>query len=383
MEPNQQFIQNLIRSRKAKGLSQKNLADALGCALSFIQRIERGKTVPDMEVIFAIAKALDVMSYELFQEIRELRSVRFRSYKKINPALRETILAHAAVDLDSFLFLEDLLEDKIQFRLANIIKRGHFQSPAEAARQCRKELGLNLTEPIYDICGLMEKSGVKVIPLSIPSDDFFALSIGPTDGGPAVVLNVWEKITLERQIFSLAHELGHLVLHPDDYVQGLPEGTKDDKKQEKEANSFAGHFLMPNDGFFQEWKKYHGMSFVNNVLKVKCVFHVSYQTVLYRLYENSKFKNFSAFRVRFMTDFETIYGYKLGHKDDPPCHSPEYCNVQTPEPFESPRINFFDGRFKLLLRKALSQGKISISRAAEILRFSMEKMRDLVFSWRY
>lgn len=45
------------------------------------------------------------------------------------------------------------------------------------------------------------------------SDDFFGLSIGPADGGPAVVVNVWDGISVERWIFTAAHELGHLVLH--------------------------------------------------------------------------------------------------------------------------------------------------------------------------
>lgn len=49
------------------------------------------------------------------------------------------------------------------------------------------------------------------------SDDFFGLLIGPTDGGPAVVVNVWDGISVERWILTAADELGHLVPHLGSY----------------------------------------------------------------------------------------------------------------------------------------------------------------------
>jgi hypothetical protein len=33
-----------------------------------------------------------------------------------------------------------------------------------------------------------------------------------SDGGPAVVVNVWGRLSVERWIFTAAHELGHLMI---------------------------------------------------------------------------------------------------------------------------------------------------------------------------
>jgi hypothetical protein len=80
-----------------------------------------------------------------------------------------------------------------------------------------------------------------------------------------------------------------------------------------EANSFAGHFLMPNEGFSQEWEKYRGMRFIDSVLKIKCVFRVSYLTVLYRLYENKIIDKYYLARNRFIADWSRGLGLPPFH----------------------------------------------------------------------
>ncbi|MGI6132457.1 MAG: hypothetical protein ACOYES_11375 [Bacillota bacterium] len=64
------------------------------------------------------------------------------------------------------------------------------------------------------MCGLLESSGVKVYAREVMSRGFFGLSIGPADGGPLVVANVWSRISVERWILTAVHELGHLRVAP-------------------------------------------------------------------------------------------------------------------------------------------------------------------------
>jgi Zn-dependent peptidase ImmA (M78 family) len=61
--------------------------------------------------------------------------------------------------------------------------------------------------------------------------------------------------------------------------------VKESKEEEQEADRFAGHFLMPNEGFRKEWNEAAGLHFVDRVFKVKRIFRVSYKTVLSRLLE--------------------------------------------------------------------------------------------------
>lgn len=158
---------------------------------------------------------------------------------------------------------------------------------------------------------MLEKCGIKVYPLNLVSDGFFGLSVAEDDGGPAIIVNVWERISVERWIFSTAHELGHLLLHLDTYNV---DECVENKVQEREADVFASHFLMPEKAFIAEWNEAAGLFYLDRVFKTKRIFQVSYKTVLYRLNEitgdNSVWgKFYGAFRRR--------TGKTLGKTDEP------------------------------------------------------------------
>ena len=62
---------NINFYRKNKGLSQEILSELINITEpSHISRIENGHSAPSLDVIFGIAKALDVPVYKLF-EVRE------------------------------------------------------------------------------------------------------------------------------------------------------------------------------------------------------------------------------------------------------------------------------------------------------------------------
>lgn len=83
--------------------------------------------------------------------------------------------------------------------------------------------------------------------------------------------------SIERDNFTIAHELGHYFLH---YVykvnqgESLPNfmaGRKGSDRSEWEANWFAGAFLMPEDEFRQKYDEENG-----NLLVISDYFNVSY-----------------------------------------------------------------------------------------------------------
>ena len=115
---------------------------------------------------------------------------------------------------------------------------------------CTAELGLKPGEPIHDICGLLESAGVKVMSIPYASNDFFGLCIGHKDGGPAVVVNVWEKIRSNVEFIVLRMNSASSDASP---KQLDVDRTDEDKLEEGEANLFGGHFLMPDEGFIKEW----------------------------------------------------------------------------------------------------------------------------------
>jgi Zn-dependent peptidase ImmA (M78 family) len=109
--------------------------------------------------------------------------------------------------------------------------------------------------------------------------------VAPGNGGPAVVVNTWDRISVERWIFTAAHELGHILLHREAYHRSM---ANEEEQEEKEADRFASHFLMPEESFESEWAQTRGLPLIARVLIVKRIYRVSYKTVLYRLHEHGE-----------------------------------------------------------------------------------------------
>lgn len=373
---------NLRRIREAKGLTQSEVADLAGISRVAYRNIESGSSTPKVSTLQNIASGVEVKLQDLFIPVRTLKNVRFRASKKMNS--RESILAAVVRWLDDFNALEELLKDSKNYRFKTLTKKLSSMPKGgdrakNAAKQARKELKLNETETIHDIAGLLESCGIKVYPLNLVSDGFFGLSVAEVDGGPAVIVNVWERISVERRIFSAAHELGHLLLHLDTYK--VEENIEDDN-QEDEANIFASHFLMPEEAFNSEWDDTSGLPFVNRVLKVKRIFQVSYKTVLYRLSESVG----NSIWGKFQSAYKLRTGKILSIKDEPEAltsdkflQSPEVLRSQEPDSL-SPS-HFIEDRLSRLVRDAIEKDEITMSRGAEILRIDIEDMRDIVSSW--
>lgn len=375
---------NIRRIRRARGFSQEKVAELAGISRPAYRNIENGASVPRVDTLQSIAKALGVKIQDLVTPVRTLSAVRFRAQKRMTS--REQILVDVARWLEDFGELEDLVGDRVPYAFRELAKRlQEDTNPGRAVRassEARRVLGLSESEPIRDICGLLESGGIKVYPISLASEGFFGLSVGQEDGGPAVVVNVWDRISVERWIFSAAHEFGHLLLHLDAYNV---DKVDEDLSEEAEANQFAAYFLMPQGVFEKEWGETLGLAFVDRVLKVKRIFRVSYKTILYRLVETKKASD--DIWMRFNVAYKLQTGQPLGNQDEPLPISANDFSASMPEthrahePDSLSRSDFVEDRLSRLVRVAIEQGEISLARGAEILRIDLDAMRERVASW--
>jgi len=368
---------NLRRIRKAKKLTQADLAQAAGISRVGYRNIETGKSLPRVHTLDALAEALSVPIQELIVPVPQLRQVRLRSLRRLNS--REEILAEVSTWLTAFNEIEDLLNDRVPYEQIDLSAAG---DPENAAMRVRQAFGVGDREPIRDICGRLESKGIKVLSLRKASNSFFGLSVGPGGGGPAIAVNTWERIPVERWIFSAAHELGHLILHPDDYdVTQLEE----ERSREQEANTFASHFLMPDEVFKDEWSETAGMPLVDRVLKVKRIFRVSYKTVLYRLAELTE-GSVNVWRL-FQGEYRRRYGRTLLREDEPEALAVDEYQASFPEhsrgrePDELSPSDFREDRLALLVRRAFENGIITLSRGSEILGLPLSEMRAVANTW--
>jgi len=194
-------------------------------------------------------------------------------------------------------------------------------------------------------------------------------------------VNTWDRIPVERWIFSAAHELGHILLHKDSFNVSL---TAEDPGEETEANQFASHFLMPEEQFEREWKETEGQAFIARVLKVKRMFRVSYATVLYRLQESKRYSNVW---VAFYSQYQRLYGRHLDRKHEPNPLMPEDFHPKVTEdkasrePKRLDDVDFIEDKLSRLIRRALDGERITRDRAAEILRLTPEEMMQLIEDW--
>ncbi|HDP94746.1 MAG TPA: ImmA/IrrE family metallo-endopeptidase [Candidatus Aminicenantes bacterium] len=373
---------NLRRLREARRITQGKLAKKASLSRVAYRNIETGKSVPRVRTLEAIAAALQVPLAQLVAPARELKAVRFRSNKQLR--LRAQILADVERWLHDFNALEQMLGDKkanLLPKVSNKIPFGAGRAKA-AASMARATFGLDNEEPVRDICGLLESAGVKVGEKSIASSDFFGLSVAEADGGPAVFVNTWKRITVERWIFTAAHELGHLVLHLADFSV---EQADEIDAHEIEANTFAVYFLMPDVSFRKEWEDTAGLAFIDRVLKVKRIFRVSYLTVLHRLSEGDK--GYGKRLEVFLRDYEKKHNRLLLKADEPEALAQDALRAGFPEsrsakePENLSRADFFQDRLSMLVRRAVENETISLGRGAEILGKSMADMRELAASW--
>jgi len=124
---------------------------------------------------------------------------------------------------------------------------GGVLGPAEAAALTRQSLGVKPYEPIAHLVRVLERGGVYVSRLEFVAElharhhDALSTWVGPAINWPLVVVR--GSAGWERSRLSVAHELGHLVLHH----------SRRDGDLESEAFEFAAEFLLPTPMLLKEW----------------------------------------------------------------------------------------------------------------------------------
>lgn len=375
MENQGVIANNLARLRADRNLSQEELASKAKISRVALGKIERGAVLPRAKTLSDLALALGVPLRDLVSATQPLTNVRFRVDRRVNN--REQILAEISAWLGAYSWLESELGAYQRFTLEPLVGSG--LDPAELARRARDLLGLQARESVRDICGLLENEGIKVLLINKATDAFFGLSVASGDGGPAVVVNTWNRISVERWIFTAAHELGHLLLHKEAFDRSR---AQEEEQEEREADRFASHFLLPEAGFEEEWEQSRGLSLLYRVLKIKRIYRVSYKTVLYRLVE-SKREDQNIWKL-FQVQHRDRFGKTLRKIDEPESLQAGEFRLnwsRAGEPDSLSASDFLQDRLYRLVRAALDKGVISLGRAAEILRISHADMRELAASW--
>lgn len=340
-------------ARSASGLSLRGLSDRIDNRVTAqaIGKYERDESMPSSGVLIALADALNVsVNYLVGDSNLSLISVDFRTKKVSSKREQHRIGAMVLQMLERYLTIEEILGlPSVNWdrpRSAPYPVVNDLLEADRAASMIRNdwELGLN---PIPNMAELMEERGVKVIFRPMDGVDGFTAYVRREnmENVPVIVVNANDGG--ERQRFTIAHEIGHLML---DVSLGIDE--------EKAAYRFAGAFLMPEEVMWSEIGKHRTALGWAELFKLKLMLGVSVQAITYRC------KDLGIIN-------QTLMGRMFDVFEELGWRSPPY-KEEHPMPGET------SGRFERLCYRALAEGAISESKASELLEIPVHDLNMLM-----
>lgn len=235
-------------------MTQVAIAQLLGGTVSnhSLSQYEAGHVTPTPDTVDAIAEKLGLPVSFFFRpaEPKSRRPIFFRSIGKEKAGRRSAgwrlrWLARLVLYLDEFLELP-AGTNVISIPVDPTV---YDAAVAEAAaNSLRTHWGIG-DGIVSDVVLLAENNGFVVArePLYQETED--ALSTPALDGRRDYILLNADKGASVRSRFDLAHELGHMVLHRD---LSMAEKLAHHATIEKQANRFAGAFLLPASRFLRE-----------------------------------------------------------------------------------------------------------------------------------
>lgn len=259
----------LTLARQKRGKSKKELANLLGLTPQSITNFESEvvKEEPSEKTLLAISKVLEFpVSFFYMKNVDpiDLESASFRALTKMSASKRDSALATGQLAFE----LNDFIETKFTLPSHNLPDLRN-ENPESAAVMLRQMWNLG-EKPIFNMIHLLESKGIRIYFIAEDYKDVDAFSIWK-NGTPFILLNNLKSA--ERSRFDAAHELGHLVLHK----HGI---TQKNKEAEKEANSFASAFLMPEVTITSQAPS---LPTIANLIKLKKYWSVSLVAITYRL----------------------------------------------------------------------------------------------------
>jgi len=281
----------LALARQTRKVSQPDLVVTLKGAISQAQlsKIEHGQIQPDERMVERFADALKYKPGFFFNPVyQRMDPVSFhRKRKKLSARDREAIHGQSEIYRINLKKLLPAVELETQLPSAPSIDPDQYGGDIpKIALTVRQRWGIP-RGPIKDLTKLVEDAGIIIVAFDFgtPLIDGFCQHAGD-DLPPVIFLNLRQP--KDRYRFSLAHELGHLVMHQ----TPIPE-------QELQANTFASELLMPTQevrpqfynlsiGKFMELKLYWGTSMQSLIYKAWQVGRISDRMFKYYNIEMAK-----------------------------------------------------------------------------------------------
>jgi Zn-dependent peptidase ImmA (M78 family)/DNA-binding XRE family transcriptional regulator len=224
----------IVLARESRGMTQAELADKLNIVAATLSKMESGDLgiSDDMRTAISNATGYPVSFFEQKAEVYPEHLV-YRKRDKVAQKLLTPINAKINIQRLHVQFLIKQLD--ITKKPVPVYEVGDTQTPQIIAQKVREQW--NITEPVIDnLIALLEERGIVVTSFDFGTERVDSRCILTEDNNPMVIYN--KTLLGDRQRFSLAFQLGHLVMHTGQNVDW-------ERDVAHEANLFASEFLMP------------------------------------------------------------------------------------------------------------------------------------------
>lgn len=271
--------------RVSRGVTQVQLAAATGISQATLSKVESHSATLDDERWAIIAAELGVPVSAFSGEQKPVEpDLVFHRKRKTTP---KSALNKVAADLAlTRLRVETIVGSEATTLRRHDLEDGYY-TPGEIARKVRKELGLG-DRPVPNLVAVLEDAGVIVLRWPLETLQVDAIAAWPATSSPVIL--VGEHVQAERQRFTMAHELGHAILHTGEATE----------QQEKEADEFASEFLFPAKQVARDWKP---DSELDDLIPLKRKWGISLAALIRRGYDCAQLgeREYRSWNVRLST----------------------------------------------------------------------------------
>lgn len=221
-------------AREVRSITQEELAATIRIEQGTLSKIEKGILPADPEIVKNITKALD-FPITFFYQDKKVLPVEGHYRRKISTSVKKMKQYIAQMTIAEWHFMSML--DEIELPEAKLPKWDVLEdgSPAICAKFLREFWRIPKGR-ITNLTKFIEDSGVVIIALDLGELDGFSTYFN----GNIPVIFVNKPLPPDRYRLTIAHELGHLIMHFGNKV-----GT--DRDLEGEAYEFGIEFLVPEN----------------------------------------------------------------------------------------------------------------------------------------
>lgn len=289
--------ERLKNARLFRGKTLTDLSSLTDISKQSLSLYENNKNKPDYPKIELIASALNFPPDFFLQEDICKTTTEVTYFRSLSSATKMNRTSQS-LKLEYVAKIYEVLSDYIDFPVLNLPEvdfKGSddefddermelmFQEIEIIAQKVRKLWGLG-DNPIKNFQFVLEQNGIIVTGFDTKENKIDAFSQHTElKNYDVFFICVDQGSKPEGRIrFDLAHELGHILLHP--WSENLDLISKDEfKVREKQANMFASAFLLPESSFGKDVQAYPTDLKYYEWLKKK--WKSSIQSMVYRSYQ--------------------------------------------------------------------------------------------------